>query len=140
MILNLWEGSHLDMKHIIFAAAFVAPLLLLAGCVSLTQGNEQVVRFHLQPPETQCVASRNGVDISSLNADYNELRISKSKSDLVVLCDAPGYKRQTIRLKSETQAGGVVGGLVLGDYGVTDMATGAMWRYPDEATIILQSE
>ena len=126
------------MKNTIFVAAFIAPFLLLAGCMSLTQGNEQVIVFHLEPADTQCVASRNGVDISSFNADYNELRISKSKNDIVVLCEAPGYKRQTMRIKSETQAGGVVGGLLLADYGVTDMATGAMWRYPDEATVILQ--
>lgn len=126
------------MNKTIFAAAFIAPFLLLAGCVSLTQGNEQVIVFHLEPPETQCVASRNGVDISSFNAEYNELRVSKSKSDLTILCEAPGYQRQTIRLKSETQAGGVVGGFLLsGDYGVTDMATGAMWRYGDEAAITL---
>jgi hypothetical protein len=125
------------MNKTIFAAALIAPFLMLAGCVSLTQGNEQVIIFHLQPAETQCVASRNGVDISALNADYNELRVSKSKNDLVILCDAPGYQRQTIRLRSETQAGGVVGGILLADHGVTDMATGAMWRYPDEATIVL---
>ncbi|OFW88863.1 MAG: hypothetical protein A3J37_09140 [Alphaproteobacteria bacterium RIFCSPHIGHO2_12_FULL_45_9] len=127
------------MKKSIFAAIFVAPLLMLAGCVSLTQGNEQTITFNLQPKEIQCVASRNNVDISSITYQYNTLSVSKSKSDIVVQCAAPGYKRKIIRLRSETQAAGVVGGVFL-DYGVTDMATGAMWRYPDEATIILQKE
>lgn len=124
------------MKTFIFAAVFMVPFLMLAGCVSLTEGNEQTITFHLQPKEIQCVASRNGVDISTITYDYNALRVSKSKNDIVVLCAAPGYQRQTIRLRSETQARGVVGGFFT-DYGVTDMATGAMWRYGDEATISL---
>ncbi len=127
------------MKKYLFAAAFIAPFLMLAGCVSLTEGNEQTIVFHLQPKEIQCVASRNGVDISTITYDYNSLRVSKSKSDLVVLCMAPGYQRQTLRLRSETQARGVVGGFFT-DYGVTDMATGAMWRYQDEATVYLIRE
>ena len=135
-MISLSGKGHIHMRKTIFTAAFIAPFLLLAGCVSLTQGNEQVITFHLEPRETECVVSRNGVDISALNYDYNELRVSKSKSDLTILCEAPGYQRQTIRLRSETQAGGVIGGLFT-DYGLTDMATGAMWRYGDEAAIRL---
>ena len=127
------------MKNTIFAAIFVAPLIMLSGCVSLTQGNEQTITFNLQPKEIQCVASRNNIDISAISYQYNTLNVSKSKSDIVVQCAASGYKRKIVRLRSETQATGVIGGAFL-DYGVTDMATGAMWRYPDEATIILQKE
>lgn len=127
------------MKNTIFAAAFIAPFLMLAGCVSLYDGTEQVITFHLQPKEIQCVASRNGKDISTITYDYNSLRVTKSRSDLIILCDAPGYQRQTINLRSDTQARGVVSGLFT-DYGVTDMATGAMWRYPDEATISLNRQ
>lgn len=127
------------MKRSIFAAVFIACLATLTGCVSLAQGTMQTITFDFQPKEISCVASRDGVDISSLTYDYNILRVSKSKGDILVLCAAPGYKRQTVRLKSETQAAGVVGGIFI-DYGVTDMATGAMWRYPDHARVTLVRE
>ncbi len=129
------------MKTYFFAAVFAAPLLMLSACASLVQGTSQTITFHLQPKEIQCVASRDGVDISPITYDYNTLMVTKGKNDVVILCAAPGYQRKTVRLVSKTQPIGVAGGLfVTPDFGATDMATGAMWRYPSEMTIILQKQ
>lgn len=115
-------------------------VILLSGCASITQGTSQTIIFNLEPKETTCVATRDGDgQIGSVTTSNNTLTVSKDKDDIIVTCKAPQHKPKTVRLVSSTQAAGVVGGIFL-DLGITDMITGAMWKYPESTNIALEKE
>ena len=113
---------------------------LFAGCASITQGTSQTIVFHMEPKDTKCVVNRDGDgEIGSMSSTQNTLTVGKDKDDIIVKCTAAGHKDKTIRLVSSTQAAGVVGGAFI-DLGITDMLTGAMWKYPNDASIVLEKE
>jgi hypothetical protein len=114
----------------------VAALSSLTGCASITDGTTQTVVFHLTPSEARCTVSREGTQLGSINGKQNTITISKGAKDVLVSCSAKGYEDSTQRLISKTQTSGVVGGFFL-DLGITDMVTGAMWKYPNDITIVL---
>lgn len=125
------------MKNTLIAA-LVSQLLL--GCASLTQGTSQVITFNLEPKEAKCTLTRqNDGEIGSISSSNNTLSLSKSKNDIIVKCSAPGHKQKVLRMVSSTQTSGVVGGMLL-DLGITDMITGAMWKYQDDMTVVLEKE
>ena len=114
--------------------------LTLCSCASLTQGTSQTISFNIEPASARCIASRDGDgQLGTLTATNSDLTVSKSKRDIMVKCSAPGYKSNTIRLVSSTQAAGVVGGVLL-DLGIVDMMTGAMWRYEGSINVALEKE
>ncbi len=117
-----------------------AVLFSITGCASITQGTSQTIVFNLDPSETKCDLSRDGEgQIGSISSKNNTLSTGKDKDDIIVKCSAPGHKQKIVRIKSSTQAAGVVGGIFL-DLGITDMITGAMWKYPDDVTVALEKE
>ena len=118
-----------------FIAAFAALSFGLVGCASLIQGTDQVITFHITPNNAECGVSRDGVDISGLTAQYNQVTVTKGRNDLIIRCQAPGYKQRTLHLVSKTQPTGAVGVIFMPDHGVADFATGAMWKYPKEIEI-----
>jgi hypothetical protein len=118
----------------------VACVTALTECASITQGTSQTIIFNLEPKDINCVATRDGDgQIGSITTTNNTLTVSKDKDDIVVSCKAPQHKPKTVRLVSSTQAAGVVGGIFL-DLGITDMITGAMWKYQESMTIALEKE
>jgi hypothetical protein len=112
---------------------------LLSGCASITDGTEQTIVFNVQPRETTCAASRNGVELSQFTARDSTLTVSKGAKDIVITCKAPGYQTKVARLVSSTQGAGMVSFFLL-DFGITDMVTGAMWKYPSNSSIVLERE
>ena len=127
----------MDKRSLTAAVLFLASL---TGCASITQGTSQTLIFNLEPKEINCVVTRDGDgQIGTLTAAYNNLTVSKDKDDIVIACKAPGYKPKTVRLTSSASAAGVVGGVFI-DLGITDLITGAMWRYPESTNIALEKE
>jgi hypothetical protein len=118
-------------------AASVA--LTLAGCASITDGTSQTIIFRLDPLDARCSLAREGNELGSVNGRQNTISVSKGARDIIVQCKADGYAQKTHRLVSTTQASGVVGGFFL-DLGITDMITGAMWKYPTEVSLILEKD
>jgi len=121
-------------KFIILTGAF-----LFASCASITQGTNQLLAFSISPVEATCtVTSDDGGQVGSVSGSINMLQVSKDNSDLLVNCVAEGYKPKITRLTSSTQTAGVIGIVI--DLGIVDMLTGAMWKYPDHTTIIMEKE
>jgi len=111
--------------------------LLASGCASITQGTTQVISFSIDPQEARCSAvNKNNATLGSVTSKANLLQVSKGSSDIVINCNAEGYEPKTTRVISSTQTAGVVGGVFI-DLGITDMLTGAMWKYPDHVSIIM---
>ncbi len=124
------------MKIIIF---IVSTLLLLSGCASITQGTTQVISFSIDPQEANCsIANNKNASLGTVSGKSNLLQVSKGAGDLVVNCVATGYETSTTRIVSSTQTAGVVGVAI--DFGITDMLTGAMWKYPDHVSIVLNKK
>ncbi len=114
--------------------------MLLASCASITKGTSQTIIFNIEPKGTTCVVTRDGDgEIGSVSTSNNTLKVSKDKDDIVVKCNATGYKQKVTRVVSKTETAGVVGGAFI-DLGITDMMTGAMWAYPSDVSIVLEKE
>ena len=113
--------------------------LALTGCASITQGTSQVLTFNLEPKEIICQATRDGDGtLGSITYQNPTLNVSKDKDDIIVSCKADGYKPKTIKIASSATTAGVTG--VMLDFGITDMITGAMYKYPDSHNIALEKE
>jgi hypothetical protein len=111
-------------------------VISLAGCASITDGTTQTLIFRTDPLETKCKLSRDGVELGSVSGKLNTINVHKGAKDIVVSCEAEGYDSKTLRLVSSTQTAGVVGGVFL-DLGITDMLTGAMWKYNGDVNVVL---
>lgn len=115
------------------------PLFLLASCASITQGINQIISFSIDPPEATCtVANSKNATLGTVSGKSNLLQVSKGSTDLIVNCTANGYETHTTRIVSSTQPAGVVGVAI--DFGITDMLTGAMWKYPDHVSIVMNKK
>jgi len=116
--------------------AILSLSLLASGCASITQGTSQVISFSIDPQEAKCSAvNKDNAVLGTVTSKSNLLQVSKGTSDIVVNCNADGYDTKTTRVISSTQTAGVLGVAI--DFGITDMLTGAMWKYPDHVSIIM---
>ncbi len=116
-----------------------ALMLLMTGCASITQGTSQLISFTLDPTETKCtIVNKNNATVGSVTGKSNLLQVSKGTTDLIATCNAEGYETKTTRIVSSTQTAGVLGIAI--DFGITDMLTGAMWKYPDNINIALDKQ
>jgi hypothetical protein len=122
------------MKKIVYLVT--GAVVLLSGCASITQGTSQVISFSIDPPEARCaVVNKDGATLGTVSGRSNLLQVSKGSSDLIANCNAEGYENKTTRITSSTQTAGVLGVAI--DFGITDMLTGAMWKYPDNVAIAM---
>lgn len=111
-------------------------LVSLTGCATITQGTQQAISFKLEPKDTICEVSRVGDGkLGRISSTSSTLYVGKDKDDILVVCNAPGYEQSTTKVVSGATGAGVTG--VLLDFGITDMITGAMYRYPEDVTISL---
>ncbi len=124
-----------------FTTAFLVAIAgLVSGCASITQGTSQTISVNIEPKEAVCQATRDGEgQIGTVTYNNPSLTVSKDKDDIIFTCKAPGYGPKTVKMVSSTQTAGVVGGVFL-DLGITDMITGAMWKYSDSVNIALEKE
>jgi hypothetical protein len=117
----------------------IAAVLFISGCATVTQGTQQIIVFKLEPKDTKCDVTRVGDGkLGSISTSLNTIQVGKDKDDIVVICTAPGYKQQVSKVVSGATGAGVTGVLI--DFGITDMITGAMYRYPEEVSIVLEKE
>jgi hypothetical protein len=125
--------------HILKQMFLITMALEVTGCATITQGTQQAIVFKLEPDDTTCEVSRvgNGV-LGRVSHSANVIHVGKDKDDIVVVCNAKGFEQSTTRIVSGATGAGVTG--VLLDFGITDMITGAMYRYPEDVTIVLSKK
>lgn len=122
------------MKNL--AVVSLALLSTLSGCATITQGTQQAISFKLEPPDTICEISRVGDGkLGRISATSSTIYVGKDKDDIIAVCNATGHEQSTTKVVSGATGAGVTG--VLLDFGITDMITGAMYRYPEEVTVSL---
>ena len=111
-------------------------LVSLTGCATITQGTQQAISFKLEPKDTICEVSRVGDGkLGRVSSSSSTIFVGKDKDDIIIVCNAAGYEQSTTKVVSGATGAGVTGVLI--DFGITDMITGAMYRYPEEVTIAL---
>lgn len=119
-----------------FYLMFSVASVLLSGCATITQGTQQSITFNLDPSETHCEVTRIGDGVlGRISGKSNTIYVGKDKDDILIKCDADGYESSTTKVVSGATGAGVTG--VMLDLGITDMITGAMYRYPENVTISL---
>lgn len=117
-----------------------AGVTFLTGCASITQGTSQTLIFNIEPKEARCIVTRDGDgQIGVVSPSQNTLQVSKDKDDIIVSCRAEGYKSFALKIASSASGAGIGGGIFL-DLGIVDLATGAMWKYPELHNISLEKQ
>lgn len=123
-------------KKLVFVASC---MVLISGCASITQGTTQVISFSIEPSDAKCaIINKEGATLGTVSGKSNLLQVSKGAGDLVANCTAEGHENKTTRIVSSTQTAGVLGVAI--DFGITDMLTGAMWKYPDHVSIVMDKK
>ena len=119
-----------------FTILVLGSMAFISGCATVTQGTQQAISFKLEPKDTICEVSRVGDGkLGRVSSSSSTLYVGKDKDDIIVVCNAQGYEQSTTKVVSGATGAGVTG--VLLDFGITDMITGAMYRYPEDVTISL---
>ncbi len=123
-----------NMKKVLLT--LTSSIFLLSGCASITQGTSQVISFSIDPNDAKCaVVNKDNATLGTVSGKANLLQVSKGSGDLIANCSAEGYEKKTTRIVSSTQTAGVIGVAI--DFGITDMLTGALWKYPDHISIVM---
>ncbi len=125
----------MNMKNILL----ISSLLILTNCASITQGTNQVISFSIDPIEAKCsIVNKDNATVGTVSGKSNLLQVSKGAGDLIASCTADNHEPSTTRIVSTAQTAGVIGIAI--DFGITDMITGAMWKYPDHVAIVMDKK
>jgi hypothetical protein len=126
------------MLRLIAKFSMLAVTALLPACATLIEGTSDNVTLSSNPAGATCTMDRNGERIGAVNATPASVRVSKSRSDIVVICNKEGYQPAT-RTASASFTGTTFGNILAGGLiGVAvDAASGANSRYPAEVNVSL---
>ncbi len=120
----------------------IASLLIgLSGCASIVDGRSEQLLVNTSPDGATCTFVRNNEPIGSLGPTPNSILIEKTKHDIVIKCNKPGYDEATFINKSGEDSwvyGNIaIGGLI--GWGI-DSATGSDNYYETPINITLPKQ
>ena len=116
------------------AAVFAA--LNLAACGTITQGTSQDITVTSIPAGAHCDFTRKGEHLATIDRTPGTVTVDKTKHDILLTCNLPGYQQASVNLESGYGAG-TFGNIILGGvigWGI-DEATGAVNKYPTSAKV-----
>src|SRR5476651_1194421 len=70
----------------------VAGCAALCGCVSVFEGTSQDIAINTDPPDATCVLDRPNLPIGGEVKTPGKVTVRKSKYDITIRCNKPGYK------------------------------------------------
>ena len=103
----------------------------LAGCASILEFDSQSILMTVTPEDAQCLGWRNDLMVGVYNPLFQSMTVSKSTDELLITCNAYGYKTTRLRLmpfRSEWNVPRI---------NVFDYATGAAYRYDGSVVIVM---
>ena len=123
------------MKSVIAAAAALA-VVSLSGCGTIIEGTTQNIAVTTSPPGGHCDLNRNGEHIAALYATPGRVIVDRTKNDIVLTCNKPGYQTASVNLESDYSAA-TFGNIILGGAvgWAIDSADGADNKYPSTADV-----
>jgi len=108
----------------------------LSGCVSVFEGTSQDIAVNSTPPGATCVFEREGQQIGTIVSTPGTLTVRKSKFDITVTCNKPGYQQSALINNSGTTAAiaaNIIVDVLLtaGISSIVDSANGADNKYEE---------
>ena len=115
----------------------VTAAMSITACASLIGGSDQSIEVKLAPGDANCLVLKDGVAVAAISEDNRAVTTRRSRHDLVFECQAPGYRRKTVRVESSAPGWGALRCFVQ-DFCATRYETGALNSYPRSVTITLE--
>jgi len=114
----------------------------LCGCVSVFEGTSQDISINTNPTGASCVLERPQLPIGSVVTSPGTVTVRKSKYDITIKCNKPGYQEASYINHSGTSAtiaANVAVDLILtaGISSIVDSSTGADNKYDSVVNIML---
>src|SRR6476620_124462 len=119
------------------AIAILAVPLLVGGCASIFDGTSQEISVSTTPADARCTFWRNGVPIADIASTPGAVRITKTKSDLMIVCGKPGYAAATYLNRSGLAGATWAKVMTIGLAWVVDSASGADNKYDSPINLAL---
>ena len=119
-------------------------LPVLAGCSTIIEGRHQELSINSEPPGAACKLEREGAQIGAVAATPGTVLVEKTKNDILITCEKPGYQTASLKNHSDSAAataGNILLGLLGGPiaWGI-DSATGADNKYDSPVSLTLAPE
>lgn len=132
------------LRNIVTFAGHMAMCAALAGCVSVFEGTSQKISVNTNPVDASCVFERQGQPIGTLAKTPGSLTVRKSKYDITIKCDKPGYEQASYINHSgvsATIAANVAVDILLtaGISSIVDSADGADNKYDSVVNLTLNA-
>lgn len=114
----------------------------LSGCISIIKGTSQNISVVTNPGGAMCVLERQGVEIARVTNTPSVVKIQKTKYDITVKCNKPGYQEAYYLNHSGVDAAiaaNVAADIILtaGLSSIVDSATGADNKYDSAVNLTL---
>lgn len=119
------------------AIAILACFVLVSGCASIFEGTTQQISVSTTPSGARCTFWKNGVLIGNIPSTPGALTVQKSKVDLFIVCDKPGYASSSYVNKSGLAAATFANVLTAGLSWAVDASRGADNKYEGEVNLSL---
>jgi hypothetical protein len=116
----------------------LAAIIPCAACSSIIEGTSQEIQIVTNPAGATCTLMREGQPVGTVNQTPGTVLIKKTKYDITVLCDKPGFMQATY-LNHSGAAGATFGNIVLGG-GIgwaVDSASGADNKYDNPVNLTM---
>jgi hypothetical protein len=109
----------------------LASAVNLAGCASILEFDSQTILMTVTPEDAQCLGWRNDLMVGVYNPLFQSMTVNKSTDELLITCNAYGYKTTRLRLMPSRAVWNGPG------FNVFDYVTGALIRYDGSIVIAM---
>jgi hypothetical protein len=76
----------------------LAGAINLASCGAILEAESQTILMNVTPEDAQCFGWRNDLMVGAYNPLFQSMTVSKSTDELLITCNAYGYKTKRLRL------------------------------------------
>src|SRR6266404_4604558 len=76
----------------------LAGVVNLAGCAAILEGQSETISMTVTPENAQCFGWRNERMVGVYHPLFQSMTVSKSTDELLITCNAYGYKTKRLRL------------------------------------------
>ncbi len=113
-------------------------VVILPGCATIIEGGGQNMTVASTPAGASCVVDRAGERLGTVAPTPGQLRLDKSKNDLLVTCSKEGYLTVAQPTKPRFIGTTFYNFIIGGGVGfIVDAASGANFKYPSEINVPL---
>lgn len=107
------------------------------GCASIFEGTSQQISVRTEPAGARCTFWRNGGLVADIPSTPGTVIVEKTKVDLFVVCDKPGYASATYVNRSGLAMATYANVLTLGLAWAVDSSRGADNKYEGDIELSL---